>query len=112
MVNPEEQRKEAERAYRRIVDPKTWELKPNGGMVCELAGINVDAIFPRDLESFKEELGGDERIAKLHLTHYNKRRIKLLLKVSGKLAEMPPTLDTYANSNQFLTEVPVQGSPM
>jgi hypothetical protein len=50
-----------------------------------MANIDIDAIFPRDLASFTEEFNGDERIAKLHQTHYNKKRIKLLLKVSGKL---------------------------
>ena len=50
-----------------------------------MAQIDIDAIFPRDLDSFKEEFNGDERIAKLHKTHYDKKRIKALLKVSSKL---------------------------
>lgn len=34
MVNPEEQKKEAERVYRRIYDVRKGELKANGEMVC------------------------------------------------------------------------------
>ena len=67
-----------------------------------MAKIDIEAIFPKDLDSFIEELGGDERIAKLHQTHYDKKRVKTLLKVSGKLNELGPE----ATSNNFITEVP------
>jgi hypothetical protein len=53
-------------------------------------------------------LGGDERIAKLHKTHYDKKRVKNLLKVSGKLNEMPAENST----NNFITEVPHQQSTL
>jgi hypothetical protein len=50
--------------------------------------VKIEDIKPRDLASF-EEMVDDEKIAAMHQHHYNKKRVKNLLKVAVKLMEIP-----------------------
>lgn len=67
-----------------------------------MANVDPETLVPLELAHFVEEQGGDERLGKLHLEHYNKKRVKSLLKVNQKLAEMGAPSSAPAPSN-FLT---------
>ena len=72
----------AEKVFKQIYDPKAKKLTERGQEVLDqIPNLTLGMIIPKKFESFLDNLGGNEDMARVHYEHHCKRRIKSLLKI-------------------------------
>ncbi|TNV81356.1 hypothetical protein FGO68_gene6844 [Halteria grandinella] len=70
----------AERTFNKLFDKYSGDFLPEGFELARILKIDVNRLYPKQLEEFQEEHSIEE-VAKLHHTHYKQKRIKYLVRM-------------------------------